>query len=772
MGKIPRRAPHFVTRVQLDDLRETLRECQVAVVVTGMRGAGKTQVAAAYTQEAIASGEVNLVGWVNAETADTLYSGLDKVAARVGVADPQGDSAESARRLRDHLSARTEPALLILDNATDPDLVDSLLPVGNMTRVIVTSTDRAFTQFGEMVDAGTGYARAESVRYLGDATRLNDPDGAATVAEDLGDLPLALSAAAATITGRRLDYSRYRRLLTGKTLHSALPRRPGSDHPLAVDQALLLAVQTIETPTGEPELDEAVQRLLGTVAMLAPDGVDYAILLDTGDKLDEALQRCVDGSLLSWSTEDSVVMHRLVARVVRERACVESNLDELALDALDLMASWVFNESEAFQRREEGSRLVDHIEAVWDAIADEPDFDPEVLELALGTRRWATRQLIAAADRARSITLAQQTLADSERVLNTDHPDTLIARNNLAGAHQSAGQITEAINLHQENLTEREHILGNDHPDTLTTRNNLAYAYKTAGHIAEAIALYEHNLTEKERIFGADHPATLTCRNNLAAAYKDAGRITEAINLFEHNLTKREHILGNDHPDTLTSRNNLASAHQSAGHITEAINLFEHNLTKREHILGNDHPDTLMSRNNLASAYKDAGQIIEAIDLHQRNLLERERTLGNDHPDTLTSRNNLASAYQSAGRITEAINLCEHNLIECERTLGNDHPDTLMSRNNLASVYKDAGRITEAIDLFERSLEEFEQVLGDDHPGTFTARNNLAEAYRTAGRITKAIDLHQRNLAEREYILGDDHPDTRASRYNLASTYL
>ncbi|MEU1955675.1 hypothetical protein [Nocardia rhamnosiphila] len=183
----------------------------MAVVVTGMRGAGKTQVAAAHAREVAAAGGPGLVAWVNAETTDTLFAGLGEVATRVGVSDPAGDSVKSAHRLRDHLSERREPALLVLDNATDPDLIDTLLPTGGGTRVVVTTTDQAFTQFGEPIDAGQGFARPESVRYLGEATGLDDPSNADLVANDLGDLPLALSAAAATITGRRLGYSRYRR---------------------------------------------------------------------------------------------------------------------------------------------------------------------------------------------------------------------------------------------------------------------------------------------------------------------------------------------------------------------------------------------------------------------------------------------------------------------------------------------------------------------------------------------------------------------------------
>jgi hypothetical protein len=67
-------------------------------------------------------------------------------------------------------------------------------------------------------------------------------------------------------------------------------------------------------------------------------------------------------------------------------------------------------------------------------------------------------------------------------------------------------------------LADRERVLGPDHPDTLMSRNNLAYGYQSAGNVARAIPIYEQTLADAERVLGPDHPSTLTFRNNLAGA--------------------------------------------------------------------------------------------------------------------------------------------------------------------------------------------------------------------------------------------------------------
>ena len=262
--------------------------------------------------------------------------------------------------------------------------------------------------------------------------------------------------------------------------------------------------------------------------------------------------------------------------------------------------------------------------------------------------------------------------------------DKLMGANTVARAYLSTGLLHQAIILFEQTLADSERILGPDHPDTLDSRNNLASAYQNSGRLEQAIPLFEQNLADRERILGPDHPGTLISRNNLASAYQNSGRLEQAIPLFEQNLADRERILGPDHPDTLTSRNNLASTYRFAGRLEQAIPLHERNLSDRERILGPDHPDTLTSRNNLASAYLSAGKLEQAINLFEQNLANQLRVLGPNHPHTLTSRNNLAYAYLSAGKLEQAINLFEQNLANQLRVLGPNHPWTTLFRDNLA----------------------------------------------------------------------------------------
>ncbi|MCU1366510.1 MAG: hypothetical protein JWN39_2149, partial [Ilumatobacteraceae bacterium] len=75
---------------------------------------------------------------------------------------------------------------------------------------------------------------------------------------------------------------------------------------------------------------------------------------------------------------------------------------------------------------------------------------------------------------AEAIELEEQVLANCERSLGYDHPNTLTARHNLAGSYYSAGRTSEAIKLEEQVVADSERILGFDHPHTGMSRTNLA----------------------------------------------------------------------------------------------------------------------------------------------------------------------------------------------------------------------------------------------------------------------------------------------------------
>ena len=676
--------------------------------LTGMRGVGKTQLAAAYARAKLAA-RWRLVAWINAEDEGVLLTGLADAASALGLTP--GDARLAGRALRRRLEADGEQSLLVFDNAADPVMLQPFLPAAGSARVIITSNNQEVAGLGPGVPVDV-FTEDEALTFMAARIGMHDPGGARALAAELGWLPLALAQAAAVLAAQRLPYGTYLERLRRLPAAGLLKAEVGQ-YPRGVAAAVLVSLENVRGS----EQGEACEAIMNLLAVLSAAGVRRTLIHSAADQglpsgsallpsltpetADSLLGRLASVSLLTFSLDGNVItVYRLVMRVIREQLAATGSLSAVCGAAALLLDSHLEPLAQHWHEdRVVAGDLVEQVMALTESAARIPSPDDLALQLLYlrGRALWLLNELGDSTERA--VMIGEQLLRDQEQLLGEDHPDTVTARHDLANAYRAAGRNHEAIGLHEKVLAARERILGTDDPSTLTSRNELANDYAAARRNDEAISLHEQTLAARARILGAGHPDTLTSRNNLASVYWAEDRTDDAIPLLEQILAAREQALGSGHPDTQTSRNNLANAYRGAGRTDEAITLHEQTLAAREEDLGLDHPSTLRSRSNLASAYMDASRTEEAIGLYEQTLAARRRILGSGHPDTLTSSNNLANAYRTAGRGDEAIPLHEQALAGRSLILGPEHPDTLQSRRNLAAAYRDAGRDGEARDL-------------------------------------------------------------------------
>ena len=777
-GSRPRVAAGFVKREGQDELFDAIfTRAEPRTVLTGMRGCGKTQLAAAVATRCEEEGWP-LVAWINAASREELIADLYELALRFDIDAPKDVPPETIiRRFLDQLrSVDTTNHLVVFDNVENLDDLKDLTPEGNGIRVTITTTRHLdWDNLGWLPLTVGVFDREQSITLLCERTGDAHRDAADQIADALGDLPVAVAQAAATAKSGRYSLSNYLERLSNHPLESSINRLEGDDYPDAVGVALFMAYEQAleQLRATHPQQERIAISLLDALSLLAASGVPTHWLLELhndSDAVRDTLSFLKRSSILQESTNgDKAIIHRLQGQVYRETYLSEQGkFNKACIYATTILDKINIGQLANFeQQRQETRNLVEQIGAVTSQDHSHPLFsDPDLVAILATTIRNAAD--LGMPQLALTLTDSVTRAGDT---LGPDHPSTLASRNNLANAYRDAGRLDEAITLHRQTLEDHTRILGPHHPNTLVSRNNLANAYQDAGRLDEAIALHKQTLEDRTRILGPHHPNTLVSRNNLASAYRDAGRLDEAITLYEQTLEDRTRILGPHHPDTLVSRDNLAGAYQTAGRLDDAITLHRQTLKDSTRILGPHHPHTLTSRNNLAGAYQTAGRLDEAVPLFEQTLEDRTRILGPHHPDTLVSRDNLAGAYQTAGRLDDAITLHRQTLKDSTRILGPHHPHTLTSRNNLAGAYQTAGRLDEAVPLFEQTLEDRTRILGPHHPDTLISRNNLAYAYRDAGRLDEAITLYEQTLEDRTRILGTNHPRTLNSRNNLASAY-
>lgn len=163
----------------------------------------------------------------------------------------------------------------------------------------------------------------------------------------------------------------------------------------------------------------------------------------------------------------------------------------------------------------------------------------------------------------------------------------------VAGILKARGNLANARDAHEQVLAAYERILGPEHPDTLIALQNLANTRRDQGELAGARESHERAFATLERTLGMEHPDTLTALDNLAGTMKAQGELAAAREARERVYAAYEHTLGSEHLDTLRAEHNLANTLRSLGDVAGARLRYERVLAARGRILGIEHLDTL-----------------------------------------------------------------------------------------------------------------------------------------------------------------------------------
>ena len=326
-GSRPRVTAGFVEREGQDELFDAIfTHAEPRTVLTGMRGSGKTQLAAAVATRCEEE-EWFLVAWINAATRQEIVADLYELALHIGIDAPKDvPPGIIVRRFLDQLrSADTADRLFVFDNVENLDDLRDLTPEGNGIRAIITTTRHLdWNSLGWSPLAVGVFDREQSITLLcqhtGDAHR----DTANQIAEVLGDLPVAVAQAAATAKSGQYSLSNYLERLSNHPLESSISRLEGDDYPDAVGVALFMAYEQAleQLRTKHPQQESIATSLLGILSLLAASGVPTHWLLELDDDSDavrDTLQFLKISSILQRSIDGyKTIIHRLQGQVYRE----------------------------------------------------------------------------------------------------------------------------------------------------------------------------------------------------------------------------------------------------------------------------------------------------------------------------------------------------------------------------------------------------------------------------------------------------------------------
>ena len=556
------------------------------VALYGIGGAGKTSVAVEYAHRHLA--EAGVCWQFAAKDPAVLAAEFGMLAAQLGareVVDPRDPVASVHGVL-----ARAQAGwLVVFDNVPDRASVERFVPPAGPGRVLITTQNQLWPP-GQALEVPVLDIEV-AAGFLVSRTDDADRSAARELATELGGLPLALEQAAAYMQATGTTLAAYLPLFRTRQ-GDLLARGEATGHPADVAATLGLALSrlTVEAP--------AAAELVQLLAFLAPEPVPLAMLLAgkqaagllgsevvatvqpvLGDAVaaGDAIAALRRYSLVSPAGDGLVLVHRLVQAITRsqlpagaagqwERAAAALVAAAIPADPR-LPAAWQTCEV-----------LLPHARAVLDLTSG--GMYQIARYLGFSGSYPAARDLFGLIANARR----------ESDAYGPEHPDTLVARHNLALWTGEAGDAAEARDQLAALLPIREGVLGPEHPDTLITHHELARWTGRAGGVAGARDQFAALLPIRERVLGPEHPDTLITHHELARWTGRAGGVAGARDQFAALLPIRERVLGPEHRETLANRGNLASFTGQAGDAAGARDQLADLLPIRERVLGAEHP--------------------------------------------------------------------------------------------------------------------------------------------------------------------------------------
>ena len=601
---IPHREnPNFTGREDLlARLRDSLISNQHAALtqaIHGLGGVGKTQLAVEYAYRH--EQDYALVWWVRAEEAATLAADYAALAGELNLPEKSAkDQRTIIEAVRRYLE-QNKNWLFIFDNAGNQAEVFEYLPRTSLGHVIITSRNPNWRGTASPLPVQV-MEPSEAIDFLNKRTGHTDKIGAASLAETLGYLPLALEQAGAYIEQSTISYDEYLELFR-EYQHDLLKEgTPSLDYPDTVATTWNISFQQVQEASPEGA------NLLNLCAYLAPDDIPIELIQEGAPHLPESLARAVANPLLFNKTiavlrcyslvereGDTLSVHRLVQVVTRDR------MDE------DAKKTWA----------ETALRLID---------------DAFPSNITTDMRSWpiCSRLLPHALDVDKHCRALNMILESAGSLLKQ------------VGLYlQVRAKFVEAKEVFQRALRIDEEAYGSDHPEVATDVNLIGYVLELLGDLKGAKEHYERALKIGEEAYGANHPKVAIWVNNLGGALQSLGDLKGAKEHYERALKIDTMAYGPDHLSVARDVNNLGSVLESLGDLKGAKEHYERALKIDTVAYGSDHLSVARDVNNLGHVLESLGDLKGAKKHYVRALRIFTKYLGEDHPNTKIVKNNL-----------------------------------------------------------------------------------------------------------------------------------
>jgi hypothetical protein len=466
LSNIPIAIPRFFLGRDevLAEIKAALADHNARVAITalyGMRGVGKTTLAAAYAE--FHRGNYRATWWIRAGNESTMRADLVGLGVRLGWVAPDQKEDPAIATVMERLRREGSGILLIFDNAIDADSVEAYLSSGGDAQIIITSNAHAWRDLATPLQIDTWPIEIGADYLISRTGRNAEREAALALSNALGGLPLAHEQAAAYCERLEVPFATYHARFEAAPVDILDDKR---DAPRGYHNRLTAAKTFALAIDAAARLHPAAEPLIVYAALLAPEPIPLFLFSEarekfgepfasalTHDRLDEAVAALRAFALVDREsipderdptiTTDCIRLHRLVRQVAtlrRDERTRENMLGTLLKVLTAVYPDRMYNNSKAWPQARRLDALA--LELV-DGNPTRSNGGAEKSASLLLDRLAAYRQgALAAYGLARP--LFERALGIDEKIHGLDHPNTASSLNNLGGLLDATGDLVGA----------------------------------------------------------------------------------------------------------------------------------------------------------------------------------------------------------------------------------------------------------------------------------------------------------------------------------------
>jgi tetratricopeptide (TPR) repeat protein len=734
-------------------------------ILTGLGGVGKSQIAINYAH--LHKLNYVIVWWIQSEESTVLAMNYTQLASELNLSESNDpDQPKIVHAVRSWLE-KNQNWLLIFDNAQGYKQLEQYIPTKGSGHIIITSRNKQWTGIGTIIEVPP-FDRKSSIEFLIKRSGREEREGAAKLAEELGDLPLALEQAGSYISQPGITLSDYLASFR-EHLSEIMAEGKPPDYPFTVATTWNLSFESMS--------DEA-KKILILFSFLSPNCIprwllekgsgrlssDVKELIRDTVKFNRAISLLAQYSLIT-AINNEYSIHRLVQAVTIDR--LKEKREPWAHNVFNMVNFLFPDNSDDVNTWPICSQLISHALTVLEN-ASKYNINPRNQSVLLNKIGLYQK---GRADYSAAKNCYIRALAINEKEYGPDHPYVAISLNNLGRVLQELGDLEEAKKNIERALVIFKKKYGPDHPDTGKLLDNIGMILFDLGDLSGARRNVEQALRIAKNISRPDDHDLSIRLNNLGRVLQASGNLQGAKKNIEQALEIDEKAYGPDHPFVAIRLDNLGLILQESGNLQEAKKNIERALAIDEKAYGSDHPDVARHLNNLGMVLFDLGDLSGAKKNIEQAIVIDEKVFGPDHPNVAIDINNFARVLQESGNLQEAKKIIERALTIDEKAYGSDHPDVARHLNNLGMVLFDLGDLSGAKKNVEQAIAIDEKVFGPNYPKLAISLNNLGRVLLELGDLDLAEKHIQRALEINESVYGPDHLQVAISLKNLGLVF-